>query len=438
MSLGEKEVKTRSNENGEGMPAVLDQEQRGEDRDDCDEGRRGDNVACTVCAGSGRDGGRGTSGRAGGGRGTARATGVSSVGEERADVVGDGDGLAIGTSSTLVSTSVGSVEHAGVEDVLDERLVGLGGDVGDVQVGSPVVCRGVDGHVVDGALHLGDVGVLGGPSGHHRTDGRGGAGRSAGRVDDTEHALLAMGRNSAVEERGLGVVHNLVKDERGVLLARGKGRGIGRLVADGEGRRLGDGVRASSPHEADGVSDRGVDREGHVAEDTLGGCYDDGVGRTSRSSRSLGGGGGRWGRSGRRRATKLGLAHLHTAVQVSSPVGISRTVRGRSGGSMRSGSRCAGGIVHRSRGYLVDSRSAGGIVHRRRGRRGQVGRSRRRSIMDHGSRSRRRVVHRSGRAHSGRSGLARRLIRVAWHGSGKDSTREGEGGEDRGKDSDHV
>ena len=89
-----------------------------------------------------------------------------------------------------------------------------------------------------------------------------------------------MTGGTAVEEGGVRVVDNLSELEGRVLLAGSEGS-IGGLVAKLELRRLGHGVVVGTPAEQDGVADGGVDGEGHVAEDTLGGRDDDGVGRTS-------------------------------------------------------------------------------------------------------------------------------------------------------------
>ena len=115
---------------------------------------------------------------------------------------------------------------------------------------------------------------------HHRGDGRAGRDIGVGRVDDTEHTLLAMGRYTAVEEGRVGIVDDLREDEALVLHARRESM-IGSLVAKLELRRLGHGVVLGTPDELDGVTDGGVDGEGHVTEDTLGGGNDDGVGRAS-------------------------------------------------------------------------------------------------------------------------------------------------------------
>lgn len=56
-----------------------------------------------------------------------------------------------------------------------------------------------------------------------------------------------MGRDSAVEERRVGVVDDLVEDECSILQARRECVSVERPVADGQCRRLGDCVRSSTP-----------------------------------------------------------------------------------------------------------------------------------------------------------------------------------------------
>ena len=78
-----------------------------------------------------------------------------------------------------------------------------------------------------------------------------------------------MRRDVAVEVRRVGGVDNLREDEALVLDTRSERR-VARLVAKLELRTLGDGVHVGVPHELDGITDRRVCREGHVAKDTLG------------------------------------------------------------------------------------------------------------------------------------------------------------------------
>ena len=68
-------------------------------------------------------------------------------------------------------------------------------------------------------------------------------------------------------------------DEVLVLPARSEWRFCS-PVAGKESRGSGDSMVVGSPHELDGIADRGIDREGDVAKDTLSGGDNDGVGRT--------------------------------------------------------------------------------------------------------------------------------------------------------------
>jgi hypothetical protein len=55
---------------------------------------------------------------------------------------------------------------------------------------------------------------------------------------------------------------------------------------------MGDSVLVSTPHEHDGVTDRSIESEGNVTEDTLGWCDDDCMGSTTTGTihgRSCGG-----------------------------------------------------------------------------------------------------------------------------------------------------
>lgn len=87
-----------------------------------------------------------------------------------------------------------------------------------------------------------------------------------------------MSGGTAVEERRVGVVNNLVEGEVLVMSARSE-RLVGSLVAKLKLRRLGDGVVVSPPYETDGVANRGVDSERNVTENTLCRSDDNGVGR---------------------------------------------------------------------------------------------------------------------------------------------------------------
>ena len=66
-------------------------------------------------------------------------------------------------------------------------------------------------------------------------------------------------------------------DEALVLFTRSE-RSVRGLVARSQFGTLSDGVLVGSPHEFDSVSDRGVDSEGVVTEDTLSRSDNDGVG----------------------------------------------------------------------------------------------------------------------------------------------------------------
>lgn len=67
----------------------------------------------------------------------------------------------------------------------------------------------------------------------HRVHDRGVSRERARRVDDTEHALLAMSRDTAVEERRVGVVDDLGEGEALVLDTRCEGAVLS-LVANAE------------------------------------------------------------------------------------------------------------------------------------------------------------------------------------------------------------
>jgi hypothetical protein len=77
-----------------------------------------------------------------------------------------------------------------------------------------------------------------------------------------------MSGGSTVEEGRVGVVNYLGEDEALVLFA-GSERCIRGLVARSQFGTLGDGMFVRSPHELDSVSDRCIDGEGVITEDTL-------------------------------------------------------------------------------------------------------------------------------------------------------------------------
>ena len=89
-----------------------------------------------------------------------------------------------------------------------------------------------------------------------------------------------MSRGTAIEEGRVGIVDNLRERER-LVLGAGSERGVGGLVTGSQLRRLGDGMVVGAPHEQDSVTDRGIDGEGNVTEDTLRRCNNDGVGSTT-------------------------------------------------------------------------------------------------------------------------------------------------------------
>lgn len=81
----------------------------------------------------------------------------------------------------------------------------LGGDVGHVDVVTPFVGRGTHGLVGDVHCLSGEGTAVGEQSRHDRGDGAS-DGVGVGRVDEAEHALLAMTRNTTVVRNGVGVV----------------------------------------------------------------------------------------------------------------------------------------------------------------------------------------------------------------------------------------
>lgn len=89
-----------------------------------------------------------------------------------------------------------------------------------------------------------------------------------------------MSWGTAVEEGRVGVIDNL-REREGLVLGAGSEGSVGGLVARSQLRRLGDGVVVGAPHEQDGVTDRGIDGERNVTENTLGRCDDDSVGSTA-------------------------------------------------------------------------------------------------------------------------------------------------------------
>ena len=90
---------------------------------------------------------------------------------------------------------------------------------------------------------------------------------------------LPVTGGTAVEESGVGIVHDLVESEAHIVGA-GCERRIRRLVAKLEFRGFRDGVVVGVPDEVDGVTDGSVDGERNVAKNTLGRCNNDSVGNT--------------------------------------------------------------------------------------------------------------------------------------------------------------
>jgi hypothetical protein len=104
-----------------------------------------------------------------------------------------------------------------------------------------------------------------------------------------------MSGNSTVEEGGTGIVNNLIEYE--VLdLNPGSEWSFGSLVTDFQLGRLGDGVVVGIPHEPDSITNRSIDSEGNITENTLGRSDNDGVGNTrSRTATTVRGSlSGRW------------------------------------------------------------------------------------------------------------------------------------------------
>ena len=160
-------------------------------------------------------------------------------------------------------------ESTGIENILHEAFLGPLGDTSQIEVCSPLGGGvGVLGGVVNVGAHLSEVGVSVSQGLHHRTDGRG-TGKGIGRVNDTEHSFVAMVGNGTVEEGGVGIVDDLLKDEVLQLDTRGEG-GVGSLVARSELRTLGNGMVIGTPDEFDGIADGSVDGKRNVTEDTLG------------------------------------------------------------------------------------------------------------------------------------------------------------------------
>lgn len=135
--------------------------------------------------------------------------------------------------------------------------------------------------------------------------------------------------NGAVEEEGVGIVDDLLKDEVFQLKTRSKGR-IQSGIARGELGALGNGVVIGAPDELDGITDGCVDGEGDITKDALGWSNIDDVSLAGR------------GIVRRHRRGILGLTLLDTAVVgvvVTSPTVASRTIGGGRTGLVHGG-RC--------------------------------------------------------------------------------------------------
>jgi len=134
-----------------------------------------------------------------------------------------------------------------------------------------------------------------------------------------------MAGGTAEEVGRLSVVDNLVVDEVLVLDTGGE-EGITSAVAREESRGLGHGVVVGTPHELDGVTDGGVDCEGNVTQDTLGGGDDNGVGSTSSSNTTAVGGGGGGGVGTRLLAVSSHALANTVRVLLVAPVSAARAV----------------------------------------------------------------------------------------------------------------
>lgn len=170
-------------------------------------------------------------------------------------VNGDVEGLAIGRRSTetlLEHSRVGSIELASEHDVLSQLGLRLWRQACNRNAGAKVGCRSTSCETIslrDGSFK----GRVRSNQGLNRlTDGLVRS-KCLGRVDDSEHSLLAMGGDTAEEEGGVSSSDLLVKNERRVLPAGSEGS-IEGSIADSQIRRLGDRVRASTPDEADSVA----------------------------------------------------------------------------------------------------------------------------------------------------------------------------------------
>jgi hypothetical protein len=137
-----------------------------------------------------------------------------------------------------------------------------------------------------------------------------------------------MGGGVAEEVSGISGVDDLLEDEVLLLKTGGEGLDFTRLVAWEESGTLSDSVVVGSPHELDGVANRGVYSEGDETKDTLLRGDDDGVDNTISTSAASGtsSGGGRSVRMSAGLGTVLGDTLGNTVIVVRSPLGATRAV----------------------------------------------------------------------------------------------------------------
>lgn len=108
----------------------------------------------------------------------------------------------------------------------------------------------------------------------HHSGNRGWGTQGARRIDDAEHALLAVTRSATIKEGWVCIIDDLSKREA-LVLASSIEQGIAGLIARSESRRFSDRMIVGTPHELDGVTNRRVHCERHVTKDSLGWCnYD--------------------------------------------------------------------------------------------------------------------------------------------------------------------
>jgi len=221
--------------------------------------------------------GSGTGGSIGGGSSTSGGTGATSgvssaVAQEVGNILRELElGDTSGKSSAGVEcldTGVLGKEVTVVDDAGESTFALLNGDGTEIEVVTPGVGRSALGLGVDGSPSSSEIGGLSSHQGHEGRDGDVGAG-GLGHVDDTEHSLGAVGRDSAVEVDGLVIGDSLGELSGALLDTRGE-EGISGLVAEVESRSLGDGVVLGAvPDELDGLADGDVDHGGNVTENAI-------------------------------------------------------------------------------------------------------------------------------------------------------------------------